>query len=183
MSKIEMAWGAGFSKVMSLNWIAKRLNMGAAGSLPNLLREAKGNDNMRLRGALFRFRLGGMFRFQIFPEEDLITLPDHKVNFVIPDPTGGSQVIDFSELQSAGRREQEITFLRDKQVNVPRSIQRIAEHGNFMPVPIQNTATRGRRPAQSGWQGKVRFRTAVGQPRLDLSEVADFNIHMSLARG
>jgi len=40
MSKIEMAWGAGLSKVKSLNWIAKRLNIGIACSLANLLRDA-----------------------------------------------------------------------------------------------------------------------------------------------
>ena len=143
----------------------------------------KGNDNMRLRGALFHFLLGGMFRFQIFPEPDLITPPDHEIDLVIPDPTGGGHAVDFSELRPARQREHEITFLRDKQVNVPRSIQHIAEHGNFMPMPIQNATTRGRRPAQNGWQDKVRFHPAIGQPGLDLSKVADFYLHMPLARG
>jgi hypothetical protein len=37
---------------MPLRWIAQRLNMGAAGFLANLLREARIKNNMRLSGTL-----------------------------------------------------------------------------------------------------------------------------------
>jgi hypothetical protein len=51
---------------MPLNWIAKPLNMGAAGFLANLLREARRNENMHYAGLtrlgspdLYEFGLSG----------------------------------------------------------------------------------------------------------------------------